>query len=132
MIMPIGISCFWYSENWTLGGSKWVEWCISKAKFSVLVDGSPTISLPQSLRGLRQGDHFSPYLFCGPHEGFSFSSRERKVAWWKMRVGVLVAFRSLIYYLLVVYWCLMRHCKTTWLFWDFLYGWRLVLVWEPT
>ena len=41
-------------------GSKWLGWmwsCLSSAKFSVLVGFFP------SSKGLRQGDHLSPYLF---------------------------------------------------------------------
>ncbi|CAL5415136.1 unnamed protein product [Camellia sinensis] len=65
---------FLYSMMKNFGfGEKWVGWmktCISTARISVLVNGSPTSEF-SPMKGLRQGDPLSPLLFNIVAEGLN-------------------------------------------------------------
>ena len=49
---------------------KWIEWCITRTSFSVLINGSPE-GFFKSSRGLKQGVPLSPYLSVLGMEVFS-------------------------------------------------------------
>ena len=59
-----------FGERWI----KWIDWCISTVKFSVLINGSPS-GFFKSSRGLRQGAPLSSYLFVIATEVFSIMLR---------------------------------------------------------
>lgn len=40
----------------------WIKWCISRARFFILVNGEATPCF-KSQKGIRQGDHIYPFLF---------------------------------------------------------------------
>ena len=91
-----------FGERWI----KWIEWCISTVRFSVLINGSPS-SFFQTSRGLRQGDPLSPYLFVIAMEVFSSMLRRAIsggfLSGWRVR-----GFNSCICYLRMTRWFLVR------------------------
>ena len=52
------LQCYGFFDKWR----KWIWYCISTVKFSILINGSPSDFFGSS-RGIRQGDPLSSLLF---------------------------------------------------------------------
>ena len=100
-----------FGEKWI----KWVVWCISTAKFSVLENGSSS-GFIQSSRKLRQRDPLSTYLFVIVME-VSSCLLQRAISGgylsdWRVRDKSNEGIRSSTCYLLMILWCFVRRLKT--------------------
>lgn len=62
-----------FDERWI----RWINFCISTIKFSILINGSPA-GFFSSQRGLRQGDPISPFLFILAMEGLNILFKSTK------------------------------------------------------
>ncbi|XP_026384636.1 uncharacterized protein LOC113280196 [Papaver somniferum] len=59
-------------------GDKWRSWmkcCVELVRFSILVNGSSTCYF-KSKKGIRQGDHLSPFLFLLVGEALSYMIKQ--------------------------------------------------------
>lgn len=66
---------------------KWIEYCFSTVKYSVLVNRSPIIFFPPK-RGIRQGDSLFPFLFILAMEGLNNMLNKAKQLHWLEGFGV--------------------------------------------
>ena len=60
------VRLLWFYEKW----GRWVSFCISTVKFSILINGN-LCGFFESSRGIRQGDLLSPLLFVIIMDAFS-------------------------------------------------------------
>lgn len=58
--------------------TRWILGCLSSARSSILANGSPTNELDIT-RGLRQGDHLSPFLVLIAMEGVHITMKSAKI-----------------------------------------------------
>jgi len=56
---------------------EWIKNCLESSSIFVLVNGSPTTKF-KPLKGLRQGDHLTPFLFLIVAEGLAGVVRQAK------------------------------------------------------
>uniref|UniRef100_A0A0V0HJR2 Putative ovule protein n=1 Tax=Solanum chacoense TaxID=4108 RepID=A0A0V0HJR2_SOLCH len=66
-----------FGEKWI----KWIRFCISTVKFSVVINGSPE-GFFAAQRGIRQGDPLSPFPFILAVEGLNNMIKTTKVNGW--------------------------------------------------
>lgn len=56
---------------------KWIIWCVKTVAISIMINGSPSQPFKPH-KGLRQGDHISPFLFTIVGEALSYILNKAK------------------------------------------------------